>query len=72
MTDVSTNGQKTVRMRLVGWQIQPVIMADDGDNLTPIPVGATMIPSAEWDAFKAGGDERALQELRQQVEGAPS
>jgi len=67
------NGQvRTKKMRLVGWSIQPIIMADDGENLTPINVGATMIPATEWDDFKSGGDERALEELRQQVEGAAS
>jgi hypothetical protein len=57
-------------MRLVGWNVQPVIMADDGDNLTQIPVQPTQIPAAGWEDFKAGGDEKALDELREQVENA--
>jgi hypothetical protein len=66
----ASNGQKkTVRMRLVGWNVQPVLMADDGDNLTSVQVSAYTVPAAEWEAFKTGGDERALQQLRQQIEG---
>jgi hypothetical protein len=62
--------ESTTRMRLVGWNVQPVIMADDGDNLTNIPVQATQIPAAGWEEFKAGGDQAALEELREQVENA--
>jgi hypothetical protein len=47
--------------------VQPVIMADDGDNLTEIQVGASMVPAAQWQAFKGGGDEAALDSIREQV-----
>jgi hypothetical protein len=57
-------------MRLVGWMVQPVVMADDGENLTAVNVGAQQIPAAQWDAFKAGGDAQALDQLRAQIEGA--
>lgn len=57
-----------IRMRLVGWNVQPVVMADDGDNLTPVQVTGQMIPAAEWQQFKAGGDDQALDALREQVE----
>jgi hypothetical protein len=57
-------------MRLVGWNVQPVIMADDGENLTAVPVAATMIPAAGWEEFKAGGDEAALEDLRTQIQNA--
>jgi len=56
-------------MRVVGWNVQPVLMADDGDNLTQVPVQATMIPNAQWKDFKEGGDEQALEQLRQEIEG---
>lgn len=59
-----------IRMRLVGWNVQPVVMADDGENLSPVQVGGQMIPAAGWEDFKAGGDERALDALRAQVESA--
>ena len=55
-------------MRLVGWNVQPVVMADDGENLTPVEVGAQMVPAAQWEAFKAGGDVAALDNIRAQVE----
>lgn len=60
----------TTRMRLVGWNVQPVVMADDGENLTPVNVGAQTIPAAQWEAFKTGGDAEALERLRAQIETA--
>ena len=59
----------TKRMRLVGWIVQPVVMADDGENLTPVNVNPVNIPAAGWDAFKGGGDVQALTSVREQVEG---
>ena len=58
----------TIRMRVVGWNVQPVVMADDGENLTPVEVTGQMIPAAQWQRFKDGGDEEALAALREQVE----
>jgi hypothetical protein len=58
----------STRMRLVGWNVQPVVMADDGENLTPVQVNGTQILAAEWQAFKDGGDARALDDLRARVE----
>ena len=55
-------------MRLVGWNVQPVVMADDGENLTPLEVAPQMIPAANWAAFKDGGDETALGSIRAQIE----
>jgi hypothetical protein len=59
----------TARLRLVAWQVQPLIMVDDGDRLTSLPVAAVTIPAAEWEAFKGGGDEAALDQLRAQLNG---
>jgi hypothetical protein len=60
------------RMRLVGWSVQPVIMADDGDNLDPVQVQPQMIPAKDWQAFKQGGDEASLEQMRAQIEGPPA
>lgn len=57
-----------IRMRLVGWLVQPLIMADDGDSLTELPVQPQRVPAPEWQAFKEGGDDAALKSLRAQVE----
>ena len=57
-----------MKMRLVGWNVQPVVMADDGENLTPVNVGAQMVPAAQWQAFKDGGDLTALEQVRAQIE----
>lgn len=56
------------RMRLVGWEVRPVIMADDGENLTPVPIGPQVIAASDWEKFKAGGDADALAQIRTQVE----
>ena len=57
-------------MRLVGWQVMPVVMADDGENLEPVQVQGAQIPAAQWQAFKDGGDKEALESVRAQIEGA--
>ena len=57
------------RMRIVGWNVQPIVMADDGENLTPVQVQGQQIPAVQWEAFKAGGDVAALEQVRAQIEG---
>lgn len=61
-----------MRMRLVGWQVVPIVMSDDGENLTPVQVGPQMIPAAQWEAFKNGGDAECLEPLRAQIEQSPN
>jgi hypothetical protein len=62
----------TARMRLVGWNVQPVVMADDGENLTPVQMNPLNIPAAQWQAFKDGGDVAALEPIRAQIEAEPT
>jgi len=57
-----------VRMRVVGWRVQPVIMKDDGEQLEAVEVQGAMIPASGWQAFKSGGDEAALERVRGQIE----
>lgn len=57
-----------VRVRLVAWRVQPVVMADDGESLTPVPVEAVEIPASQWEAFKAGGDAAALHSIQEQLD----
>lgn len=59
-------------MRLIGWQVCPVVMADDGDDLTSVQIQPHVVPAKDWQAFKDGGDAQALESVRQQVEGAAS
>jgi hypothetical protein len=59
------------RMRLLGWQVQPVIMIDDGENLEQAHVQPQFIAARQWDQFKDGGDEAALAQLRAETEGTP-
>ena len=46
------------RMRIVGWQVQPIVMADDGETLESRNVQGQFIPVKQWDDFKNGGDGR--------------
>jgi hypothetical protein len=57
-----------VRMRVVGWEVRPIVMADDGDTLTAVPVAPQTIAATAWTAFKDGGDLTALEHLRSQIE----
>lgn len=59
----------SARVRVVGWRVQPVVMVDDGENLTPVNVQPVEVPAREWQTFKDGGDEEALASIREQVEG---
>lgn len=57
------------RMRIVGWQVAPILMADDGENLLPVNVQPQIIAAAAWEAWKAGEDAKSLDALRAQIEG---
>ena len=57
-----------LKMRLVGWSVQPIIMSDDGINLTPVEVHAQILPAAQWDSFINGGYTTALESIRTQIE----
>jgi hypothetical protein len=56
-------------MRLIGWNVQPIVMADGGEFLTPVETSVVHIPAGRWPWFKGGADERALEGVRRQVEG---
>jgi hypothetical protein len=58
----------SVRVRVVAWEIQPVVVIDDGDSLTEIPIQRPVrIAAKDWQAFKDGGDEQAIERLRTQI-----
>lgn len=62
----------TGTVRLVGWVVKPVLMLDDGDDLTPMNCTEQMIPRAQWQAFKDGGDEAAVGQIRAQALPEPT
>lgn len=41
------------RLRLVQLVVQPMIMADDGEHLTPLQVAPITVPAADLDDFAA-------------------
>lgn len=59
----------TARLRIVAYLVQPQLMADDGDSLTPLPVQPLAIPAVDWpnvvELVAAG-----IEQLRSQVEGS--
>lgn len=59
----------TNRVRIVQWNVQPVVMVDDGEILTPLPVEALSIAAADWPAWAENGWRAAVEQLRAQVEG---
>lgn len=55
------------RVRIIGWQVLPIVMLDDGENLTPIPVQPLTVAAKDWQEFKDGGDTLAIDSVRQQM-----
>lgn len=41
------------RIRLVKVAVQPFFVLDDGENITEIEHGATVIPANEWPAYSS-------------------
>lgn len=58
------------RLRVVGFVVQPQFVVDDGDTLTPLPVGPVNVSAADWPNVLAVVAE-ATEALRQQVEEPP-
>lgn len=36
------------RVRVLGYSVQPQLVLDDGDTLTPLPVQPFNVPAADW------------------------
>lgn len=56
------------RMRIIRWMVQPVVLADDGETLTEVPVQPIAIAHAQWETFTTEGWRQAVDELRRQIE----
>lgn len=41
------------RLRLVKVVVQPVFVLDDGESLTEVEHGPTVIPAAEWSTYSS-------------------
>lgn len=55
------------KLRVIGWQVQLLAMADDGESLETVNVQPVTIPVKQWEEFKNGGDERAVAMVEAQV-----
>lgn len=63
------------RLRLVHVLVQPVFMLDDGETLTPLEHGSTMIPAAEWPTYSGErfpAEVAAWQQQLDESEALPS
>lgn len=58
----------TTRLRIVAVVVQVEAFADDGDELTPLPIQPMRIPIARWADFAAGGFDQSIVDLRTQIE----
>ena len=68
MTDQT---QQSIRLRVVEFVIQPVIMADDGDSLTPSPCQPVTVPAREMADFHAHFTEHLVAE-EARMNGTPA
>jgi hypothetical protein len=57
-----------MKSRVVGWRVQPIVFADDGETLQPVNVNPTEIPAADWPAFTRDGWKAALADIDEQVQ----
>lgn len=53
----------STRVRVVQYVVQPILVADDGENLTPLEVKPMTVPAAAWAAFVESGLGDALAKL---------
>lgn len=56
------------KARIVGWNVQPVVMVDDGDDLVSQPVEPMFIPAKQWDEWSAQGWQADVDTLKKQIE----
>lgn len=55
-------------LTVVGWTVQPDVRLIEDGRSERLPVDAVYVDSAQWDIFKGGGDQEAIDQLRAQVE----
>lgn len=53
------------KLRVVGYQIQPVLMVDDGESLEAIPVDPVFVKAKDFASFDP---EPSLAQIRAKVE----
>jgi hypothetical protein len=59
------------RLRIVGFIVQPQVMVDDGEHLTPLEVQGAQVPASQWPQV-VELLAPSLEQLRRQVEGEPA
>lgn len=53
----------STRVRAIQYVVQPILVADDGTDLTPLQIEPLTIPAAEWATFVGTGLADALANL---------
>lgn len=73
MTQEETvNETRKLRVRAVQFVIQPVLVADDGETLTPIQVDQIVVPAGEVDSWVSDGLPRQIDGLTAQLNEPPA
>lgn len=57
-----------MRVRIISVMVQPNIVLDDGENLTPQPVKPLTVLWRDWPEFAARGLQEALQQMQEQIQ----
>jgi hypothetical protein len=56
------------RLRLVKVIVQPVFVLDDGENVSEVDHGATVIPAAEWPTYSSERFPREVAEWQARLD----
>jgi hypothetical protein len=61
------------KLRLVKVQVQPLFVLDDGETITEVEHGATVIPAGEWPTYSSERFPREVKTWQAQLdrEGGP-
>lgn len=62
----------TPRLRLVGMRVIPVLMSDDGDNLTQVESPPLDVSAADWPAYSAEGWPAQLEAYQAELTASQS
>ena len=64
---MSQHGSKP-RLRVVKVIVQPVIVLDDGEQITEIEHGSVAIPAAEWPTYSSERFPREIAEWQARID----
>lgn len=66
--DGAASAGRALRLRLVHVHVQPVLMLDDGETLTPLEHPAVTIPAADWPTYSSERFPREIAEWQSRLD----